>query len=181
MTTIGDRIREARKSLKLNQADFGEMIKTAARPDGYSYQTISKYETGADTPDIETLKLISDVTKKPVSWFLGEEQTALQISTVEDVLKALEQLETAFQSEFEIDGNKDQRITLSFQIPRSYKKVLEDIITMRELRQDRRLPDNAYDIWYKSIMEEQKKISVEDMHEVSYDDSRIARKAGESK
>jgi len=78
---IGERIREAREAAKLSQDELGAMLnKTGA--------TISNYESGNARIHIEVLEQIADITDRPLTWFLGEDNESVKRHRL---LKAMEQ------------------------------------------------------------------------------------------
>jgi transcriptional regulator with XRE-family HTH domain len=77
---IAEKLKKARKAVGLSQKQLGKVLKL-------SDKAISSYEVGRATPPIETLREISKVTYKPVSYFLDEET---KISTVESRLQIIE-------------------------------------------------------------------------------------------
>ena len=62
---LGKRIKLARVELDLTQAELAKKI-------GAKQKSISRYETGASLPSIETLVKIAKVLKKPAGYFLEE-------------------------------------------------------------------------------------------------------------
>ena len=62
---FGKKIKLARVERDLTQNQLAEKIKTKQK-------NISRYETGASMPSIETLIKISSVLKKKVGYFFGE-------------------------------------------------------------------------------------------------------------
>jgi DNA-binding XRE family transcriptional regulator len=62
---LGKKIKLARIELDLNQTDLADKIKARQK-------SISRYETGASLPSLETLVKIAKVLKKPASYFLDE-------------------------------------------------------------------------------------------------------------
>jgi transcriptional regulator with XRE-family HTH domain len=78
--TIAQRIKKARKAVGLSQKQLGKVLKL-------SDKAVSSYEVGRATPPIETLREISKVTYKPVSYFLDEENKAV---TLESRLQIIE-------------------------------------------------------------------------------------------
>lgn len=164
--TIGEMIKKARESAnsngkKLTQDELGEKI-------GMSGQTISLYENGSREVPIKQLKKIAKVTGKPISWFFGEEAANPEISTVKDVIETVERLENTFRSYSEVNpvsyyhaDESNTRLELTFSIPFTYKKIFDQIKTIRDLSVN--MPDEARNAWYKVLMEEQSKVSVNDM------------------
>ena len=62
---FGKKIKLARVELDLTQAKLAQKINTKQK-------NISRYETGASLPSIETLVKIAKVLKKKVGYFFGE-------------------------------------------------------------------------------------------------------------
>ena len=63
---LGKRIKLARVEKDLSQDQLAELIKARQK-------SISRYETGAAIPSLETLVKIAKSLKKPPSYFLDEE------------------------------------------------------------------------------------------------------------
>lgn len=59
---LGKVIRDARKEIGMSQKDFAKQLRI-------SDKTVSSYEVGRATPGFETLKKISSVVNKPLSYF----------------------------------------------------------------------------------------------------------------
>ena len=78
---IGARIREAR-------ADKGWKQKELAAQVEVEPITVSRWERGATTPDLDVLGLVADATGKPLSYFVGP---ASRAPTEDDRLARLEQ------------------------------------------------------------------------------------------
>lgn len=64
---LGKKIKIARIELDMNQTDLADKI-------GAKQKSISRYETGLSTPSIETLVKIAKALKKPVGYFLDEQE-----------------------------------------------------------------------------------------------------------
>src|SRR3954453_7821776 len=63
---VGERIRNAR-------ADRGWMQKHLAAEVEVEPITVSRWERGATTPDLDVLRLVADATGKPLSYFVADE------------------------------------------------------------------------------------------------------------
>lgn len=63
--SLGKKIKLARVELDLTQTQLAKKI-------GAKQKSISRYETGASSPSIETLVKIAKVLKKPAGYFLEE-------------------------------------------------------------------------------------------------------------
>ncbi len=89
--SIAFRIKKARKEMKMSQRDLGEAL-------NLSDKAISSYESGRATPPLKTLKLLSKVTKKPLSYFTDEQidLTEFSIKTllnnIENQLKEIKEI-----------------------------------------------------------------------------------------
>ncbi len=62
---LGKRIKLARVELDLTQSQLAQKINAKQK-------SISRYETGASLPSIETLVKIAKILKKPAGYFLEE-------------------------------------------------------------------------------------------------------------
>ena len=62
---LGKRIKLARIELDITQEDLAEAIKAKQK-------SISRYETGASLPTLETLEKMTQVLKKPFGYFLDD-------------------------------------------------------------------------------------------------------------
>lgn len=81
---ISKRIRDLRKSMKLTQSQFAEMV-------NLSEDSIGKIERGVSVPTIDTLSKIADGLKITLSELLGEKQhkAKSQNQVIEDFAKYL--------------------------------------------------------------------------------------------
>src|SRR3954471_13510439 len=64
---VGERIREAR-------ADRGWKQKELAAEVDVEPITVSRWERGATTPDLDVIRAVADATGKPLGYFIGEEK-----------------------------------------------------------------------------------------------------------
>ena len=64
---LGKKIKMARIELDLNQTQFARKINSKQK-------SVSRYETGVTIPSVETLVKIAKALRKPVGYFLEEEQ-----------------------------------------------------------------------------------------------------------
>ena len=62
---LGKKIKMARVELDLNQTELADKI-------GAKQKSISRYETGASLPSLETLSKMAKALKRPASYFLDE-------------------------------------------------------------------------------------------------------------
>lgn len=64
---LGKKIRLARVEADLTQTQLAQKIKAKQK-------SISRYETGASLPTLETLVKIAEILKKPAGYFLDEKK-----------------------------------------------------------------------------------------------------------
>ena len=66
---LGERIREARASKGWKQRELASEVEVEPI-------TVSRWERGATTPDLDVLRLVAEATEKPMSYFVaGDEPT----------------------------------------------------------------------------------------------------------
>lgn len=68
---IGEQIKKARKAAGLSQKQLGEAL------DGRGISTISEWESGKRSPDVELLPIIADALGVSQAWLLGLPEDAL--------------------------------------------------------------------------------------------------------
>src|ERR671922_1419620 len=68
---LGDRIREARASKGWKQRELASEVEVEPI-------TVSRWERGATTPDLDVLQLVAEATGKPLSYFVAESAAAPQ-------------------------------------------------------------------------------------------------------
>ena len=76
---LGERLREARKDLKLSQ-------KEASRLTGASEYTIYHLERGEINADVLVLKKLAQAYQRPLSYFIGDEIKSPKLRKVEHLL-----------------------------------------------------------------------------------------------
>jgi len=88
MTTLGIKIKSAREDSRLSQLQVGVALKV-------SDKTISGYESDRITPPIDKLIKLSELLKKPISFFIGEDikdyKIASRLRAVEIALRDIRQ------------------------------------------------------------------------------------------
>lgn len=73
-TTLSRRLKKAREEFGVSQKELGLML-------GLSDKAISAYESARITPPIHTLKKISEYLKKPLSYFVDEDEDSYSLQT----------------------------------------------------------------------------------------------------
>jgi transcriptional regulator with XRE-family HTH domain len=63
---LGSRIREARASKGWKQRELASEVEVEPI-------TVSRWERGATTPDLDVLRLVAEATEKPLSYFVTDE------------------------------------------------------------------------------------------------------------
>ena len=83
---LGDRIREARASKGWKQRELASEVEVEPI-------TVSRWERGATTPDLDVLRLVAGATGKPLSYFVAaDEETAATDKAVKRLERAAEKL-----------------------------------------------------------------------------------------
>src|SRR5438552_5770274 len=87
---LGDRIREARAAKGWKQKHLAAEVRVEPI-------TVSRWERGATTPDLDVLRLVAEATDKPVSYFVGDSGAAAspdlpkRVDRLEESLSRVEQ------------------------------------------------------------------------------------------
>lgn len=68
---MGEKIREIRVNMGLTQQGFADKLGLDEKS---GYKVVSKWETDINKPSVETLKKISDVTGRKISYFTESEE-----------------------------------------------------------------------------------------------------------
>ncbi|MBR2704369.1 MAG: Fic family protein [Clostridia bacterium] len=89
---LGDRIKEYRETKKMTQNELAELLEV-------STATISKYETGALEPSIESIKRLADIFNITIDELIKDEEEKFDISKIK-VLEVLRE-----QKEMQLKGN----------------------------------------------------------------------------
>ncbi|EGR4262165.1 helix-turn-helix domain-containing protein [Vibrio cholerae] len=71
------RLKEARQKAKLSQKELGVRI---GMDEGSASPRMNQYEKGKHTPDVRTLKLISDELKVPLNYFFCEDPESAELA-----------------------------------------------------------------------------------------------------
>lgn len=82
---LGDRIRQARASKGWKQRELASEV--AVEP-----ITVSRWERGATTPDLDVIRLVAEATGKPLSYFIADEQPVAADGAVEKLERAADKL-----------------------------------------------------------------------------------------
>lgn len=84
---LGDRIREARAAKGWKQKNLAAEVEVEPI-------TVSRWERGATTPDLDVLRLVAEATGKPLSYFVSsEEQPTGLDARVERLESSLQRVE----------------------------------------------------------------------------------------
>ena len=73
-TVLSRRLKKAREEYGISQKELGLLL-------GLSDKAISAYESARITPPIQTLQRISQELKKPLSYFVNEDEEAYKLQT----------------------------------------------------------------------------------------------------
>jgi transcriptional regulator with XRE-family HTH domain len=88
-TDLGDRIRAARAELGWKQKHLAAEVRVEPI-------TVSRWERGATTPDLQTLRVVAGATGKPLAYFVSGEASMPATGSVEAIARmedALERIE----------------------------------------------------------------------------------------
>jgi transcriptional regulator with XRE-family HTH domain len=96
---LDEYLSKAAEAMASKSEDLGQRIKVAREDQGWKQKelaravhvepmTVSRWERGINTPDLETLRLIAQATHKPQSYFVEERKVA---QTTEQLLDDLRQ------------------------------------------------------------------------------------------
>lgn len=84
MSSLGENIKAAREEAKLSQLQVAVSL-------GVSDKTISGYESNRISPPIDKLQKLSDLLKKPITYFIGSDprnyKVASRLRAVEIMLR----------------------------------------------------------------------------------------------
>lgn len=72
---ISENLKSSRKKSKLTQVTVSKKLHVTR-------QTVSQWETGKSTPDLDTLEQLSDLYQCPICVLLGETNTSIQTKVV---------------------------------------------------------------------------------------------------
>ena len=82
---LGDRIREARASKGWKQRELASEVEVEPI-------TVSRWERGATTPDLDVLRLVAEATGQPLSYFVTDEGERAATPSVDAAVKNLERV-----------------------------------------------------------------------------------------
>jgi transcriptional regulator with XRE-family HTH domain len=83
-TELGGRIREARASKGWKQRELASEVEVEPI-------TVSRWERGATTPDLDVLRLVADATGKPLSYFVAGDEGEVATPAADSAVGKLEQ------------------------------------------------------------------------------------------
>jgi transcriptional regulator with XRE-family HTH domain len=81
---LGGRIREARASKGWKQRELASEVEVEPI-------TVSRWERGATTPDLDVLRLVAEATEKPISYFVAGETDQAAGSGADTTIRKLEE------------------------------------------------------------------------------------------
>jgi transcriptional regulator with XRE-family HTH domain len=86
LRVLGDRIREARASKGWKQKNLAAEVEVEPI-------TVSRWERGATTPDLDVLRLVAEATDRPLSYFVSDDEPPALDTRVETLEQSLARLE----------------------------------------------------------------------------------------
>lgn len=81
---LGGRIREARAARGWKQRELASEVEVEPI-------TVSRWERGATTPDLDVLRLVAGATGKPLSYFVAEESEPAAVPPGDEAVRRLEE------------------------------------------------------------------------------------------
>jgi transcriptional regulator with XRE-family HTH domain len=81
---LGGRIREARASKGWKQRELASEVEVEPI-------TVSRWERGATTPDLDVLRLVAEATEKPLSYFVAGKTDQAAAPSADTAIRKLEQ------------------------------------------------------------------------------------------
>jgi transcriptional regulator with XRE-family HTH domain len=82
---LGDRIREARASKGWKQRELASEVEVEPI-------TVSRWERGATTPDLDVLRLVAGATGKPLSYFVADDEPAAADAAIRKLERIADEL-----------------------------------------------------------------------------------------
>jgi transcriptional regulator with XRE-family HTH domain len=83
---LGDRIRQARAAKGWKQKNLAAEVEVEPI-------TVSRWERGATTPDLDVLRLVAEATGRPLSYFVSDDESPALETRVETLEQSLARLE----------------------------------------------------------------------------------------
>lgn len=102
MSTVGERLRRARKNKGLKQTQVKERT-------GINNKTLSGYENGVSEPDLDTLKILADLYEVSIDWLSGHTDDPTPPPTKKS---ETDDLESVFFYEWEKLSEEDKKKAL---------------------------------------------------------------------
>ena len=151
LNTFGDRLKQLRTSLKLNQSEFGNNLKRKVPS-----SSISNYETGDTTPQLDFVYDVAETYNISIDWLCGrtEEKSvsfkgieSIEFKTYADLIKVIEKMNGVKIIEHCLHGfgNKSEYFrkiyVLSFE-DEFMQTCLEKYKKTKELKKELGLDDN---------------------------------------
>ena len=148
---IAKRIKELRRSLSLTQNDFGQLINVAQT-------TLSSYEKGTKTPNIETLYNISKKCNISLDWLCGlsDIKTTANFTSYDDIFKLLinicKSIKIDLEKYYYSNNEGDYNMSLI-----AKNKVLDEFLEkwskIKSIYDDNTIDEDTYKIIIKSIID----------------------------
>ncbi|MFH1258815.1 MAG: XRE family transcriptional regulator [Elusimicrobiota bacterium] len=87
--SLGTQIRKIRIENNLTQGELGKLLITKKSPQGVDSSVVANWENDKRRPRTYFLQKISEVLKKPISWFFGEVYYSEELENMKSDLKEL--------------------------------------------------------------------------------------------
>lgn len=145
---IAKRIKELRKSLNLTQNEFGELINVAQT-------TLSSYENGSKTPNIDTLYNIAIKCNVSIDWICGisDIQKTKNFTSYSDIFRLMVNICKTIHINVDIqeDYNNNEYINIE-PINKKLNEFLYQWIKIKSIYDDKIIDENVYETVIGSII-----------------------------
>lgn len=146
---ISQKIKELRESKNMTQKEFGDLINVAQT-------TLSSYENGSKTPNIETLLNIAKKCNVSLDWLCGlsDIQKTKDFTSYSDVFRLLVNICKSVKIELIKHRYSQDDFDMSFIAKNCIlNQFLEKWIKVKSIYDDGTLDDETYEIVIKSLID----------------------------
>lgn len=163
---LAKRLKELRESMNLTQSQFGDLINVAQT-------TLSPYENGSKTPNIDTLYNIAEKCDISMDWLCGRTnlKNIENFDSYSDVFKTIVKLCKSVKFSIIEDSNNVYKNDVSQHYLEPGNTIVNDFLNrwrkVKEIYDDKTIDEETYDTVVNSLIERYKDI------EIIYDDDKL--------
>lgn len=163
---LAKRLKELRESMNLTQSQFGDLINVAQT-------TLSSYENGSKTPNIDTLYNIAEKCDISMDWLCGRTnlKNIENFDSYSDVFKTIVKLCKSVKFSIIEDSNNVYKNDVSQHYLEPGNTIVNDFLNrwrkVKEIYDDKTIDEETYDTVVNSLIERYKDI------EIIYDDDKL--------